>query len=496
MIAMSPRKLLKFEDLESRIKAAGLPVDLDNIHLAYDYAVQAHGNQRRKSGEPYINHPIHTALRLIDLGMDEDTIIAGLLHDVPEDTDKTLKDLGKEFGDEVEQLVAGVTKLGQVKYRGMEKYVENLRRMFVAMAKDIRVIVIRFCDRIHNLETLGSLPPEKQYRIALESLEIYAPIANRLGMGEIKGIIEDLSFPYIYPEEWQWLKNKVKAPFQEREKYIERFKKDLIKILNKNDLTFISLHGRSKHFYSLYRKLLHHNRDITKIYDLVALRLVVKDISDCYRALGIVHRYCKPLKGRIKDYISQPKPNGYQSLHTTVFTPHGKIVEIQIRTEQMHEEAEFGIAVHWHYKESGSQKMNKEKLEWIEQLMKMQKEISSGKEYLDSLKIDIFQNHIFVFTPRGDVIDLPEDATPIDFAYRIHTELGHKCIGAKVNDLNVSLDTKLKSGDVVYIYIDKNRPGPSEDWLEFIKTNSARQSIRQWFNKQRKKGWQRLLDFS
>ncbi len=484
-----------FKDLEKVIKEQNLNVDLDTIRLAYDYAKDAHGDQKRKSGEPYIQHPLQAAITLAKWRMDQPTIIAGLLHDVCEDTEITNKQLAKEFGSEVEKLVDGVTKLGQLKYRGIERYLENLRKMFVAMAEDIRVIVIRLADRLHNLSTLEALPPEKQKRIALESLEIYAPIANRLGMGQIKGEIEDLSFPYVFPDEYKWLKNKIKGHFKEREKYVKKFQKDLAVILKDSSIEFQDIHGRDKHLYSLFKKLLKYNRDITKIYDLVAVRVIVKDVAKCYETLGIVHKYCKPLKGRIKDYISQPKPNGYQSLHTTVFTKQGKIVEVQIRTPDMHEEAEYGIAAHWHYKESGK-KIQKEKILWVDQLAKLQKEVQGEEEYLESLKIDIFQTHIFVFTPNGDVIDLPEDATPVDFAYHIHTDLGHQCVGASVNEKNVSLDTKLKSGDVVEVYTDKNRTGPSEDWLEFVKTRSARHHIKHWFNKKRRKGISKLLNFT
>ncbi|MBI4407168.1 MAG: bifunctional (p)ppGpp synthetase/guanosine-3',5'-bis(diphosphate) 3'-pyrophosphohydrolase, partial [Candidatus Kerfeldbacteria bacterium] len=362
-------------------------------------------------------------------------------------------------------------------YRGIQRYVENLRRMFVAMAQDIRVIVIKFADRMHNLETLSALPPEKQRRIALESLEIYAPIANRLGMGDVRGQLEDLAFPYVYPEEYQWLVKKIEMERQQKEKVVTKLQNVVDRALDEHHVPYISVHGRAKHLYSLYKKLLRHNRDLTKIYDLVALRVVVPDVSRCYETLGIIHKICPPLKGRIKDYIAQPKPNGYRSLHTTVFTPTGEIAEIQIRTPDMHEEAEYGIAAHWHYKEMDRLKIPKEKLGWIDQLAKFQKEIKDEEQYLESLKIDLFQTRIFVFTPRGDVIDLPEDATPIDFAYHIHTDIGHKCAGAKINEQMVALDTKLKSGDVIEILVDKNRKLPNPDWIEMVKTHSAKRHI-------------------
>ena len=457
--------------------------DFELLERAYDFAERAHQGQLRKSGSPYFDHPKATAYRLAAFRMDDKTIAAGLLHDVPEDTEYTLKDVKKEFGSEVASLVEGVTKLGKLKYRGIQRYVENLRRMFVAMAQDIRVIVIKFADRMHNLETLSALPPDKQRRVALESLEIYAPIANRLGMGDVKGQLEDLAFPYVYREEYNWLIKKIEVERRQRDKIVTKLREVVEEALDQHHVPYISVHGRAKHLYSLYKKLLQHNRDLTKIYDLVALRVIVPDVSRCYETLGIIHKICPPLKGRIKDYIAQPKPNGYQSLHTTVFTPSGEIAEIQIRTPDMHEEAEYGIAAHWHYKEMDRLKVPKEKIGWVDQLAKLQKEIKDEEQYLESLKIDLFQTRIFVFTPRGDVIDLPEDATPIDFAYHIHTDIGHKCNGAKVNDQMVALDTTLKSGDVVEILVDKNRKTPNPDWVEIAKTHSAKRHILHKLNK-------------
>lgn len=457
--------------------------DLVLIERAYDFAEMAHTNQFRKSGEPYFVHPCATAYKLATFRMDDETIAAGLLHDVPEDTEYDLRSIKKEFGSEIAFLVEGVTKLGRLKYRGMQRYVENLRRMFVAMAKDIRVIVIKFADRMHNLETLEALPPEKRRRIALESLEIYAPIADRLGMGDVKGQLEDLAFPYVYPDEHRWLLEKITERQKEMEKTMEHLQAAVEKILQQHHVPYISVHGRSKHLYSLYKKILRHNRDLGQIYDLVALRVIVADVSRCYETLGLIHKISPPLKGRIKDYIAQPKPNGYRSLHTTVFTGKGEIAEIQIRTPEMHEEAEYGIAAHWHYKEIGHYDIPKEKFAWVEQLAKLQKEISDDEQYLESLKIDIFQTRIFVFTPRGDVIDLPEDATPIDFAYHIHTDIGHKCVGAKVNEHMVPLDTKLRSGDVVEILVDKNRKLPNADWMQIVKTQSAKRHILHKLNK-------------
>lgn len=484
---------MKKEELFECIQEQLPDADRDLIERAFSYAETAHQGQYRKSGAPYFDHPKATTYKLVMLRMDDATICAGLLHDVPEDTNYTIKDIKKEFGSEVAFLVEGVTKLGQLKYRGKQRYIENLRRMFVAMAKDIRVIVIKFADRIHNLETLAALAPEKQRRIALESLEIYAPIANRLGMGDIKGQIEDLAFPYVYPEEYAWLIKKVTSTRREKDRYLRTFQKEVEHMLRDHHIEFVTVHGRAKHLYSLYKKLLHHNRDLSKIHDLVALRIVVPDVARCYETLGIIHKFCTPLKGRIKDYIAQPKPNGYQSLHTTVFTADGEIVEIQIRTQEMHEEAEFGIAAHWHYKETPHGKIAREKYAWVEQLAKLQKEIKDEEQYLESLKIDIFQTRIFVFTPRGDVIDLPEDATPIDFAYHIHTDIGQTMSKAKVNDVVVPLSHKLKSGDVVEITVNKNQAGPSEQWLSFVKTHSAKRHIQAYINRRQEKDRKKLL---
>jgi GTP pyrophosphokinase len=470
--------------------------DLDLIRLAYDYAQKAHEGQTRKSGEPYIEHPLATATKLAEMGMDQATIIAGLLHDVPEDTNYSLVDIEKNFGPEVAKLVGGISKLGIIKYRGIEKYAENLRKMFVSMAEDIRIILIKMADRLHNLKTLGSLPKEKQKRIAQESLEIYAPIANRLGMGQIKGEFEDLAFPYVYPEKYEWMKKEILPKIEVRMEYIQKVIKVVKKELEIQKIKVISLHGRAKRLYSLYHKLAkpHYDGDVSKIYDLVALRIIVPTISDCYQVLGIIHKLWKPLPGRIKDYIAQPKPNGYQSLHSTVFCLDGKIVEFQIRTPEMHEQAEYGIAAHWHYKETEKGPKNlgdkghtlPKKFQWVQDLVNWQKEIQDNQQYLQSLAIDFFKNRIFVFTPQGDVIDLPEEATPVDFAYHVHTWIGDHCTGAKVNNQMVSLEAKLKNGDVIEIITDKNRKGPSHDWLKFAKTSAAKGKIRSGADKIKK----------
>jgi len=468
-------------------------MDLDLVRLAYDFAEQAHRGQTRKSGEPYIEHPLQTAITLAKMGMDQDTIIAGLLHDVPEDTAYSLVDVEKNFGSGVANLVAGITKLGVIKYRGIERYAENLRRMFISMAQDIRIILIKMADRLHNLKTLKHLAPEKQKRIAQESLEIYASIANRLGMGHIKGEIEDLAFPYVLPEEYAWMKNDVLPKIELKMEYIETVIKLIKKELVKNKIAVLSIHGRPKRLYSLYKKLIkpHYDRDVSKIHDLVATRIIVATISDCYKALGLIHQIWKPFPGRIKDYIAQPKPNGYQSLHTTVFGPDGKVVEIQIRTNKMHEQAEYGIAAHWNYKEfsRSTKKIGDkgytppEKLKWIQELVEWQKEIQDSQQYLKSLTVDVFKNRIFVFTPKGDVIDLPEEATTVDFAYHVHSFIGDHCTGAKINGQIVSLDTVLKNGDVVEIITDKNRKTPAYDWLKFVKTQAAKDKIRNKTNK-------------
>ncbi|MDO8668917.1 MAG: RelA/SpoT family protein [Candidatus Buchananbacteria bacterium] len=487
MINQDPQQ--EFEKLLKTLGEKYPDGDLDMVKLAYEFAYNAHLGQKRRSGSDYIIHPLATAQFLAELKMDIPTIIAGLLHDVPEDTAVTIEDIKKNFGKEVAILVAGITKLGALKYRGIERYAENLRRMFVAMSNDIRVILIKFADRINNLKTLEFLPPEKQIRIATESLEIYAPIADRLGIGKIKGELEDLSFKYVYPEDYKWIMEILPKKYKEKERYLEKVKKRVARKLLDSGITLshISIHGRTKHLYSLYKKLLKPqvDRDLSKIYDLIALRIIVPTVADCYSTLGILHNLYRPMPGRVKDYIAQPKPNGYQSLHTTVFTENGEIVEFQIRTNEMHEEAEFGIAAHWNYKENKGG-INKRSLKWIEELVKWQKQTQDNEQFLNDIKLDIFQNRIFVFTPTGDVIDLPEESTPIDFAYHVHSSIGNQCVGARVNDNLVSLNSKLKSGDIVEIITDKNRKMPGMDWLENVKTSMAKGKIRSALNKSKK----------
>jgi GTP pyrophosphokinase len=467
----------KYQHLLKSIKQYNPKADLGLIELAYEFAKEAHKGQKRMTGEDYIIHPLGTAQNLADLKLSTPIIIAGLLHDVPEDTTYTLEDIQKNFGEEVATLVEGITKLGSIKYRGIERYIENLRKMFIAMAKDLRVILIKFADRLHNLKTLYALPRDKQIRIASEVLEIYAPIANRLGMYEMKGRLEEEAFKYLYPKEYNWLKNLVEKQLKAKEIYLEKIIEFVKKELTEVNIEFIDVKGRVKQFYSLYIKLLEHDKDINRVYDFIAIRIIVEDLPACYAVLGIIHKKMKPLKGRIKDYIAQPKPNGYSSLHTTVFTPDGEIIEVQIRTKQMDEEAEYGIAAHWHYDEKGSFKPSK-KTKWIEELTQWQKELTENQKYLESLKIDVFHDRIFVFTPKGDVIDLPKGATPVDFAYYVHSDVGTQCAGSLINNHIASLDTPLKSGDVIQIITEKNRKFPSQDWLKFVKTNQAKGKIK------------------
>ncbi len=456
------------------------------IARAYKFAEKAHAGQKRKTGEPYFNHVKATAENLFGWHLDDTTVAAGLLHDTVEDTGIPLSTIKDEFGEEVAFLVDGVTKLGHIKYRGVETQVENLRKMFLALSEDLRVVFIKLADRLHNMQTLGALPPQKQKRIALETDEIYAPIAYRLGMQNLSGILQDIAFPYLYPQEERWLKRMVKDEYLEREKYLKHIKPALEEALREVGLKEYSIDFRAKRYSSLYHKLMRHDMDINQIYDLVAMRVIVQSISDCYLVLGIVHKVWPPLPGRIKDYVAMPKPNGYRSLHTTVIGPEEKFVEVQIRTSQMHEENENGIAAHWLYeqKKQGGGKQTSlgklaEELKWVQQLRRWQESFTEGnpEESLSSMKIDFFRNRIFAITPKGDVIDLPAGSTPVDFAYQIHSDIGNSCMGAKVNDRFVPLDHELRSGDVVVILAQKGKR-PSEDWLKFVKTSMARDHIR------------------
>lgn len=457
--------------------------DVDRFTIAIEFATEAHAGQVRKSGTPYIDHPRAVAEKLLQLRMDADTVIAGILHDVPEDTTRTLEDIEGLFGADVAFLVSGVTKVGKLKYRGLERYIENLQKMFVAMAEDVRVIIIKFCDRLHNLETLGALPREKQLRIARESIEVYAPLADRLGIGEIKGQLEDLAFPFLEPKGYAWILQTVGPEYHNLEEHMAEMVWKLRERLAQEDMPPLDLHGRRKHLYSLYKKVLRpeYQKDLRRVTDIVAVRVIMPNISGCYAALGIVHQLWKPMPGRFKDYIAQPKPNGYQSLHTTVFGPGGSLVEVQVRDQEMHDLAERGIAAHWFYNEQGKQKHTQnvsQKLSWVQELSEWKKHFDSPEQYLEDIKIDALQQHIFCFTPNGDVIDLPEGATVIDFAYHVHSDLGNGCVGGKINGNMSALDSILRSGDVVEILTDKRRKLPNRDWLQMAKTHAARSHIR------------------
>jgi len=478
-------------------KAAPRPFSSDEkklIEEAYLFAKQAHEGQFRKSGEPYITHTVEVGKILAGIGMDATTIAASLLHDVPEDTQITLDEIRKKFGNTIAELIDGITKLGKIKLRGSKKeyFLENLRKMFLAMARDIRVVIIKLADRLHNMRTLDSLRPDKQQRIANETMNVYAPIANRLGIGEIKGELEDLAFKYLDPKNYELTKNLVEEYSLEGAHNLENIISRFTKELREERIQAISVAGRQKHLYRLFLKLEKHDMDIRRVYDTIAIRIIVPDIADCYEALGIVHKRYRPLVGRIKDYISLPKPNGYQSLHTSIFGSDGRILEVQIRTKKMDTEAEYGIAAHWIYTEKERKgwrnlfmkkkapEINPPKdLEWVRQLQEWQHEIGrDDDEFLEGLKIDFFKNHIFAFTPKGDIIDLPEDATPIDFAYAIHSEIGNRATGAKVEGKIVPLDYKIKNGERIEIITTRDRKKPSRDWLSFVKTSHAKSHIR------------------
>ena len=483
------REPVTIDTIVNAVKAYQPHADIDLIRRAYEVAEKAHKDQKRVSGEAYIIHPLHVAEILTELHMDEPTIAAALLHDVVEDTTYTGEQMKELFGDEVAMLIDGVTKLGRIKYKSKEEVqLENYRKMFLAMAKDIRVIMIKLADRLHNMRTLKYMRADKQQRIARETIEIYAPLANRLGISNIKWELEDLCLRYLEPETYYDLVENVKQKRKERQAFIDEA---IEQIKTKLDEAHIKaeINGRAKHFYSIYRKMKRDNKSLSEIYDLSAIRVLVDTVQDCYGVLGVIHAMWKPIPGRFKDYIAMPKSNGYQSLHTTVMT-RGYPLEIQIRTFAMHRVSEYGVAAHWKYKEAGkgatATSAMDQKLSWLRQMVNLQHDFSDPKEYFEALKVDIFSDEVFVFTPRGDVIDLPKGSIPIDFAYRIHTEIGHHCVGAKVNGKMVPLEYKLKNGDIVSVITNKANNGPSRDWLNIVASSDTRSKIRSWFKKEKR----------
>lgn len=472
---------MTIDDLIEKIKTYNPNVDEAEIRSAYELAKVNHQGQKRNSGEDYIIHPLHVAMILADMNMDSATIIAGLLHDTIEDTSVTYEDIEKKFGKEIAELVDGVTKLKKLNYKSKaEKQAENIRKMVLAMAKDIRVIIVKLADRLHNMRTLEYMTEAKKIEKATETLEIYAPIADRLGMSRVKWELEDLSLRYLDPDEYYKLVDMVNKRRKEREELINSII-DTLKVNLERVGIKCEINGRPKNFYSIYKKMKVKGKVFDEIYDLSAVRILTNDIKDCYGALGVVHTLWKPIPGRFKDYIAMPKPNNYQSLHTTVIDNNGETFEVQIRTYQMHQTAEYGIAAHWKYK-TGQTKTTSfdENLTWLRQLMEWQKDLNDPNDFIDTLKVDFFADEVFVFSPKGDVINLPEGSTPIDFAYRIHTQVGNTCVGAKVNGRIVPLSYKLSSGNIVDIITNSNS-GPSLDWLNIVKSNQAKKKISQYF---------------
>jgi len=456
------------------------------IRKAYERAAIAHSGQRRLSGEEYVNHPLEVAAILADLELDAATIAAALLHDTVEDTALTAEEVESEFGPEVARLVDGVTKLGRIALRSdQQQQAENIRKMMVAMAEDLRVVLIKLADRLHNMRTLDPLPEAKRRKISRETLDIYAPLAHRLGIGQIKWELEDLAFRNLEPEAYEDVVKRIAKKRRDRETLVSDLREILARELETVGIQ-AEITGRPKHIYSVWQKMTRENKDFTEIYDLSAMRVHVDSVRDCYGVLGVAHSLWKPVPGRFKDYIAMPKSNGYQSLHTTVITHTGEPIEIQIRTHELHRIAEFGVAAHWTYKEGGKDASFDQKLSWLRSLLEWQSDVGDAESFLDTVKIDLFQDEVYVFTPKGDVLNLPADATPVDFAYRIHTEVGHRCIGAKVNGRMVPLDYALQNGEIVEVLTSKGPHGPSRDWLSFVKSASAKERIRKWFKSQRR----------
>ncbi|MDK2823137.1 MAG: diphosphokinase / guanosine-3,5-bis(diphosphate) 3-diphosphatase [Clostridia bacterium] len=478
---------MSLAELTDKLLIINPKANIELIKKAYDFALKAHEGQIRNSGEPYITHPLAVATILANLGLDDTTIAAGLLHDVVEDTKVQLNEIKEKFGEEIALLVDGVTKLSRIEYYSKEeRQVENYRKMFLAMAKDIRVILIKLADRLHNMRTLKHQSFWKQREIAQETLEIFAPLASRLGIFKFKWELEDLSFRYLEPDNYYDLVEKISMKRKEREEYINEVIEILQRELGQANIK-ADISGRPKHFYSIYNKMVKKDKDLNEIYDLIAVRIIVDSVKDCYGTLGIIHTLWKPIPGRFKDYVAMPKPNMYQSLHTTVIGPRGEPFEIQIRTWDMHRTAEYGIAAHWLYKENSKQKTKfDETFTWIKQIREWQNELQDSKEFVETLKIDLFSDVVFVFSPKGDVFELPAGSTPIDFAYRVHTEVGHRCIGSKVNNRIVPLDYELKTGDIVEILTSKQANGPSRDWLKIVKSSQAKNRIRQWFKREKR----------
>lgn len=485
---MSEVKEVTIDDVLEKMKKNSRRNDLKLIKRAYDFAKEKHGDQLRKSGEPYIIHPVQVAYILAGLELDDATICAALLHDVAEDTDVTIQDISKQFSPEIAEMVDGVTKLGNLKYTSAEEQqVENYRKMFLAMGKDIRVILIKLADRLHNMRTLKFLKRDRQIAIAKETADLYAPLANRLGMYSLKWELEDLSFKYLCPDEYREIVEGIDKKREERLQFINQIVEQISQELKRQKIK-AEITGRAKHLYSIYRKMKRDNKNLDQIYDLFALRILVDNVKDCYAALGVVHELYNPMPGRFKDYISVPKPNMYQSLHTTLIGPKGTPFEVQIRTWEMHRIAEFGIAAHWAYKEANKDKktsvtVKEDKLAWLRETLEWQKDMQDPQEFLNTLKTELFVDEVYVFTPKGQIKVLPRGATPIDFAYSIHAEIGHHMTGCKINSKMMPIITTLKNGDIVEIVTSDQSKGPSRDWLKFVKSTTAKNKILAWFKK-------------